>query len=68
MIISKQTIPGTRRQLCTFENGDVLESQVIYMKEQQWKSLKILTALHGNRTSEMIARLIDSEMKTLRSV
>lgn len=60
MIVKKEFIPGTSRARCTFDSGTVLESQLVFLTEQQWKRLRILGALHDKRISEVIGRLIDN--------
>ena len=68
MIVKKELIPGTRRARCTFDSGAVLESQLVYMKEHQWKSLQILASLHNMRVSEVVGRLIDNAMMEARTL
>jgi hypothetical protein len=60
MLVKKEPIPGTSRMRCTFDSGTVLESQLVFLTEQQWKSLRILAALHGARVSAVIGRMIDN--------
>jgi len=68
MIVRKEFIPGTRRARCTFDSGTVLESQLIYMTEQQWKNLRILATLHNMRVSEVIGKLIDNATMEARTI
>lgn len=68
MIVKKEFIPGTHRARCTFDSGTVLESQLIYMTEQQWKNLRILATLHNMRVSEVIGRLIDNATMEARTI
>ena len=68
MIVKKEPIHGTRRIRCTFDSGTVLESQLIYMKDHQWKNLSILAALHNMRVSEVVGRLIVNAMMEARTL
>lgn len=68
MIVKKEFIPGTHRARCTFDSGTVLESQLVYMTEQQWKNLRVLATLHNMRVSEVIGRLIDNATMEARTI
>jgi hypothetical protein len=68
MIINKEVIPGTRRYRCTFDSGTVLESQLVFLKTSQWKSLEALAALNQARVSEVIGKLIDNAAMSARNL
>jgi hypothetical protein len=68
MIVKKEFIPGTSRARCTFDSGTVLESQLVFLTEEQWKSLRILAALHNARVSAVIGRLIDNAAMAAREL
>jgi len=60
MIVKKEPISGTRRVRCTFDSGTVLESQLVFLSADQWKSLRLLAALHNQRVSAVLGRLVDN--------
>lgn len=68
MIVKKELIPGTSRARCTFDSGTVLESQLVYMTEEQWKNLRLLAALQNSRVSAVIGRLIDKAVESVKVV
>lgn len=68
MIVKKELIAGTSRMRCTFDSGTVLESQLLFMTEKQWKNLRVLSGLHGVGISQVVGRLIDNAAHAARTV
>lgn len=56
--ILEQNVPGTSRQTVRAGNGNILQRQNVYLKEEAWDVLRELSKEQGVSGSVVIARLI----------